>query len=311
MANRQYKDSVFRTYFNCAERLAALYRAIRQDETIRPEDIRITTLDDVFLSRLKNDVSFLWKDQAIILAEHQSSINPNMPYRCYLYSAMLMMNMVGNKNALYGKELVKLPAPHCYVFYIGDDMKEDEKILRLSDAFREKLADIELVCHVINITYQEHRAILERCRPLQEYSFLVKGIEDRRKQGMSLADAIRATMQYCVKHGIMKEFLLEHWEEVTAMFALQWDEEEEKKVLYGEAHEAGRKEGRKEGREEGREEGRKEGRKEGHQEGREEGEDRSAKLMMALFAAGRAQDAQRAAKNPAFRKQLFHEFHID
>ena len=58
MANRQYKDSVFRTYFNCAERLAALYRAIRQDETILPEDIRITTLDDVFLSRLKNDVSF-------------------------------------------------------------------------------------------------------------------------------------------------------------------------------------------------------------------------------------------------------------
>ena len=148
-----------------------------------------------------------------------------------------------------------------------------------------------LVCHVINITYQEHRTILERCRPLQEYSFLVKGIEDRKKQGMSLADAIRATMQYCVKHGIMKEFLLEHWEEVTAMFALQWDAEEEKKVLYGEAHEAGREEGR--------------------QEGREEGEDRLAKLMMALFAAGRAQDAQRAAKDPAFRKQLFHEFHMD
>ena len=85
----------------------------------------------------------------------------------------------------------------------------------------------------------------------------------------------------------MKEFLLEHWKEVTAMFALQWDEEEEKKVLYGEAHKAGR------------------------EEGREEGEDRLAKLMMALFAAGRAQDAQRAAKDPAFRKQLFHEFHMD
>ena len=80
MANRQYKDTVFRTYFNHKSEIAQLYQAIRPDEVILPDDITITTLDDVFLSARKNDLSFLWKDQAIVLAEQQSSLNPNMPY---------------------------------------------------------------------------------------------------------------------------------------------------------------------------------------------------------------------------------------
>ena len=77
MANRQYKDTVFRKIFNHQREIAALYQAIRPGDTILPEDITITTLDEVFLSGQKNDLSFLWKDQAIILAEHQSTWNPN------------------------------------------------------------------------------------------------------------------------------------------------------------------------------------------------------------------------------------------
>ena len=60
MANRQYKDTVFRTYFNHTHEIAQLYQAIRPHDVIRPEDITITTLDDVFLSARKNDLSFLW-----------------------------------------------------------------------------------------------------------------------------------------------------------------------------------------------------------------------------------------------------------
>ena len=67
MANRQYKDSVFRMFFNNRKELAKLYQAIRPDKTIRPEDITINTLEDVILDQQKNDVSFAWKDQSIVL----------------------------------------------------------------------------------------------------------------------------------------------------------------------------------------------------------------------------------------------------
>ena len=62
MANRAYKDTVFRAYLNHKREIAALYQAIRPEADVRAEDITITTLDDVFLDQRKNDLSFLWKD---------------------------------------------------------------------------------------------------------------------------------------------------------------------------------------------------------------------------------------------------------
>ncbi|MCI6099265.1 MAG: hypothetical protein MR630_02345 [Selenomonas sp.] len=57
MANRQYKDSVFRMFFNNRKELAKLYQAIRPDKTIRPEDITINTLEDVILIERSSSIS--------------------------------------------------------------------------------------------------------------------------------------------------------------------------------------------------------------------------------------------------------------
>ncbi len=239
MANRQYKDSVFRKFFNHENKIAELYQAIRPGDVIRAEDITIKTLDDVFIDQQRNDLSFLWKDQSVVLVEHQSSINPNMPYRMLIYSALLQLPNFVDSKAIYSTTLIKIPAPHFYVLYIGDDMKTDEVTLRLSASFKEKDADIELICHVLNITYKEHRKILEQCRPLWEYSFFVNRIEENKKRGMTLDEAIREAITYCIAHGIMKDFLQAHHEEVLKMFAFKWDAEEEKKVLCAESRAEG------------------------------------------------------------------------
>ena len=123
-------------------------------------------------------------------------------------------------------------------------MEQDEETLKLSAAFKEKGADLELVCHVFNITYKEHRTILERCRPLRDYSFFVHRIDEDKKSGMTLEEAIRETITYCITYGIMREFLEAHREEVLKMFALKWDAEEEKKVIREESREEGEAEGR-------------------------------------------------------------------
>ena len=68
----------------------------------------------------------------------------------------------------------------------GDDMQADEDTLTLSSLFRERPADLELTCHVYNITYQKHRAILDRCRPLWDYSFFIPQIDENKKSGLPL-----------------------------------------------------------------------------------------------------------------------------
>ena len=61
MANRKYKDSVFRMFMNNPVELAKFYQAIRPDTIIRPEDIQINTLEDIMLDQLKHEImqSFL------------------------------------------------------------------------------------------------------------------------------------------------------------------------------------------------------------------------------------------------------------
>ena len=56
------------------------------------------------------------------------------------------------------------------------------------------------------------------------------------------------------------------------------------------------------------EEARAEGRAEGHAEGQEEATVRLNKLYSCLLTSGRADDLQRAVKDPAYLKQLLQEF---
>lgn len=63
-----------------------------------------------------------------------------------------------------------------------------------------------------------------------------------------------------------------------------------------------------EARAEGRAEGLAEGRAEGHAEGQEEATVRLNKLYSCLLTSGRADDLQRAVKDPAYLKQLLQEF---
>ena len=62
--------------------------------------------------------------------------------------------------------------------------------------------------------------------------------------------------------------------------------------------------------EEGLAEGRAEGRAEGHAEGQEEATVRLNKLYSCLLTSGRADDLQRALKDPVYLKQLLQEFWI-
>ena len=112
-ANPQFRDSVFRDFFNEPVRLLDLCNSLLDSKF---SDIEINTLDSSFFSALKNDISCKVGNNFLVLIEHQSSINENMPFRCLTYIAELLQNLVSLKKLLYKQQLMLFPAPRFFVF---------------------------------------------------------------------------------------------------------------------------------------------------------------------------------------------------
>ena len=87
--NRRYKDRLFYALFGSEERkrlTLELYNAINQTDYDNPDDLQLNTIEDVVYMGMKNDVSFLLASD-LNMYEQQSTWNPNMPLRCFLYVA--------------------------------------------------------------------------------------------------------------------------------------------------------------------------------------------------------------------------------
>jgi hypothetical protein len=82
--NRKFKDSVFTLLFSEKSSLLELYNAIENTNYGCDTDIRITTLDDALFMEQINDISFVIDGKLVVLIEHQSTLNPNMPIRMLL-----------------------------------------------------------------------------------------------------------------------------------------------------------------------------------------------------------------------------------
>ena len=232
MANRQYKDSVFRKLFHNKRALASLYQAIRPGDEIRARDIRLTTLKNVFLDSQRNDLSFLWKRRAVVLVEHQSTWNENLPLRMlpyldHVYSKII--KLIEAQRAMYQEARVMIPTPKCYMLYNGTPRKQRCEELRLSDAFMEKDGDLEIRVNVIDISYDEANPYLQASPPLYGYSYLVHRIQAHKKAGYDDDAAIAKAILECKSAGILTDFLEKHGKEVIKMFKLQWNAQDAQK----------------------------------------------------------------------------------
>lgn len=248
-AKNNYRDSLFRKYFEHPDKLAAIHELLTGIPTAE-QNVEIKTLKSVLFNRLKNDISFKVGDRFIVLFEHQSTINPNMPARMLLYSAMLYRKML-SKESIYSKKLIPLPAPEFYVLYNGKEPWTDNSKLYLSSAFAENQHNLELVVTVRNIRYNKDNELLQKYKPLHDYSFFVYDVEKRVASGDSLANAIRSATDYCINHNIMRDYLSANYEEVFEMMSLRWNEKDAKKYWQKEAREEGHAAGLAEGRAQG------------------------------------------------------------
>jgi len=258
-ANEKYKDTVFTFLFSNPVLLRELYSAI-EGVTLPPDvPVNINTLTDVLFREQRNDISFLLDNRLIVLIEHQSTINENMPLRFLMYIGRLY-EKITNEDDRFKIKLEKIPKPEFIVLYNGEDEYPDYKELRLSDAFMEtdriKIdLPLELVVQVYNINKGRNREILGRSRTLDSYSLFIdkmreyykeyeKKYYDRKER---LAKAANSAINYCKKNNILRKFLKEHGSEVLNLLTAEYDPEVEMRVVREEALEKGMEIGREEG----------------------------------------------------------------
>ena len=205
------------------------------------------TLQGTFFNDEKNDVSFLAGKRQIVLMEHQSTLNENMPLRMFWYMAKLYRKQVP-KDAPYRTRRLQLPAPCFYVFYNGLDPAPDEWEMRLSEAFGGECSSLELCVKAYNINEMSGSRLLEKSRALKGYSVFVAQIRRKTAAGVCLEGAVKQAIRYCIEQDLLAEYFLEReMEEVFDMVSFKWDPELAKRVQLQEAQEIGMEKGMEKG----------------------------------------------------------------
>ncbi len=243
--NKKYKDTIFRKLFGENKSNAlSLYNAVNGTNYTEDSDFEYTTLEDVIYMGMKNDVSFVF-DTSLSLYEHQSTYNPNMPLRGFLYFADLYRSLIQGDERLYSKSLLRIPNPKYIVFYNGIDKKDlgGRQTLRLSDAFEntDTIGEYEWTATLININAGENEELFQKCNVLYEYSMFVQCVRENMKSAHSLEEAMRKSVEYCIRENILKEFLEQHGKEASSMCLTEFDEEKFRQMM----HEEGRAEERR------------------------------------------------------------------
>mgnify|MGYP007105532202 CR=1 FL=1 len=278
-AQRNYKDTVFRMLFSKKDNLLSLYNALNRTDYSDVNALEITTLENAVYMNYKNDISFVF-DFELLLYEHQSTLNPNMPLRDLLYVTRVLQRRIQDAN-LYSKSPVRIPAPRFVVFYNGTDFQPEQKVLRLSDAFEKKQEHpaLELTVVVYNINFGHNQELLGACRLLKEYAQYVAQVREL-AQKANFPEAVEQAVTYCIRNGILSDFLSKNRAEVIAVSIFEYDEEKHMKSE----------------------------REEWRAKGIKTGLDNLSILLKSLLDAGKTEEMQRALSDSTYRDQLYREY---
>lgn len=228
--NSEYRDRLFKFIFGNPEHkewTLSLYNAINRTSYTNPDEIHLTTIEDVVYMGMKNDTSFLVTN-TMNFWEQQSTFNPNLPMRILIYAGMIYAKYVEvtDDYHIYSSQQQKAPVPKCVCFYNGTPNKEDRTILKLSDSFPEDSdPDIEVKVTMINVNYGHNKELMEGCQPLKDYSWFVDKVRSNRKTLGNLEQAVEVTLDEMSDDSVIKSFLLANKAEVKHMCITEYNEE--------------------------------------------------------------------------------------
>ncbi|GAB7140103.1 Rpn family recombination-promoting nuclease/putative transposase [Deferribacterales bacterium RsTz2092] len=237
--------------------IVAVFNFLAGTDVATPDDIELNTLENVLFMDRRNDLSFvIGKDKLVVLVEHQSTVNHNMPLRFLEYITRVYEKMIDN-DKLYKAKKLTIPRPEFIVLYNGIDKMLDESTLRLSDMFniealttgKDRQGFLELEVKVFNVNNGRNSAILDKCRALKQYAGFVEMARKHTEyvapdSTNPLEQAMEAAVKECIEKGILKEFLIENSKEVINMLTAEFSLETARRVWREEAFEEGEERGK-------------------------------------------------------------------
>ena len=280
--NTEYKDRLFKFIFGHPDNkqwTLELYNAVNGTDYKDTDELQFNTIGEALYLKMKNDISFIIYFE-MNLWEHQSTYNPNMPMRFLRYAARLYEKFIATTDYYeYSSTLQAIPTPKCVCFYNGTKEQPEKQVLSLSDAY-EGDGDIEVKVTMLNINYGMNKKLMEACKPLQEYAWIVDAVRKHQKEKMDLEAAVDASVDEMPEDFVIREFIIANRAEVKTMLLTEYNEE---KVMEKE-------------------------RQEGHKEGQKEMKKDMAGLMNYLLSNGRSDDALKASKDETFLNKLLADF---
>ena len=240
MANNLSKDisilnnTVFHDYFNDKTRLLSLCNSIVEKNYTDFQNLKFSTLQGNFFSGQKNDISCMIDNYVFILVENHNFINPNIAIRFFGYLTQIFKNVVEYQNTDDAGVKFSFPSPRCCIFYYGDKSDPFVRKIKLSDSFLGKSNALELIITVYNINHEMNQPLFANCHYLYEYSILIGKIKEKANIALNNREAISQAIKFCLKNGVMKNYLEKNSVEVLNMLALQWDSDTALQVRFEE-----------------------------------------------------------------------------
>ena len=240
---RNYKDSVFTDLFgsdrNGKKNFLELYNALSGNNFKLGEvHLERKIIEQTLYKTFNNDVSWEINGRLIVLVEHQSTVNENMPFRCLEYVTRIYEGIVPVK-VRYQEKVFKIPNPDFYVVYVGKKSIPQEQELKLSDAFYVKDdSRLELVVKVKNCSDYKNLPIFSDCDILKEYCRFIEIVEQTYNKQHSKR-SIRRAVEIAKEEGILTEYLDRKSQEVVNMLCAKYDYKTDIAVKQAEAREEG------------------------------------------------------------------------
>ena len=243
--NRSHKDSLFVDYFSkdrdWKQHFLSLYNALHGTNLqVADTQLERVNIDQVLYKSYYNDIAVLVDGQFILMIEHQSTINPNMPLRLLEYIARIYGNIVDSK-AKFSRHLVPLARPEFIVFYTGNQELPPESYLHLSDSFPNQppKADLtlELKVKVCTIKSDHPSPVVHRCPDLEQYAQFLELVEEARAAGHE--NPLKWAIQEAVRRNILRDYLERKGGEVLSILMTEYNYATDMAVLKEEAYEDG------------------------------------------------------------------------
>lgn len=250
--NRNYKDSIFRLLFNDPERAAELYYAFFKQKC-DPKSVRLLTLDETLSRNFINDLAFVINDKTLVVSEHQSTLNVNMPLRMAIYFGRLYEKYLGldqHKGILYRDTLIKIPSPEFIMLYNGDK-NITKNMLKLSDAFNHTenthSYSMELTVRVYDINKNSGSDLFTRSENLLQYADFVATVKQYVRLMGITEEAFKTAVDDCVNRNILRSFLSEHGGDIVSILESEFNIDDFAWAKFQDGREEGIQEGIREG----------------------------------------------------------------